>query len=344
MESTLNAQTQPKAEKVTLARISSVGIAVPKRVMTNFDLEKIVDTSDQWIVERTGIKQRHIAEGESCSDLAAEAALQALKRANVPASEVDLIIVATVTPDMMLPATACLVQQKIGATKAWGFDLSIACSGFLYALQVAVQFVANGTHQNVLVIGMDIMSSIIDYTDRQTCIIFGDGGGAALVQQSPNKEAGYFIDFLHEVDGSGGDYLCMPGGGSKHPATAETVAKRDHFVKQDGPVVFKFATKRMPEICARLLERNGLTGKDIDVFIPHQANLRIIKSAVDRLGLPMEKVIINIAEYGNTTAGTLPLAIETALQEGKLKKGDLVLFAVMGAGLSAGAALMRWGY
>lgn len=342
MESTLNTQT--RAEKVTLARIASVGIAVPKRVLTNFDLEKIVDTSDQWIVERTGIKQRYIAEGETCSDLAAASALKALERANVPASEVDLIIVATVTPDMMLPATACLVQQKIGATKAWGFDLSIACSGFLYALQVAVQFVANGTHKNVLVIGMDIMSSIIDYTDRQTCIIFGDGGGAALVQPSANKESGYFIDFIHEIDGSGGDYLCMPGGGSKHPATADTVAKREHFVKQDGPVVFKFATKRMPEICVRLLERNGLTGKDIDVFIPHQANLRIIKSAVDRLGLPMEKVIINIAEYGNTTAGTLPLAIETALQEGRLKKGDLVLFAVMGAGLSAGAALMRWGY
>lgn len=343
-ESSLQTQVQATAEKVTLARIASIGTAVPKKIMTNFDLEKIVETSDQWIVERTGIKQRHIAEGETCSDLAAEAALQALQRANVPASEVDLIIVATITPDMMLPATACLVQQKIGATKAWGFDLSIACSGFLYALQVGVQFVANGTHKNVLVIGMDVMSSIIDYTDRQTCIIFGDGGGAALVQPSTNKEQGCFIDFLHEVDGSGGDYLCMPGGGSKHPASLETVEKREHFVKQDGPVVFKFATKRMPEICARLLERNGLTGQDIDVFIPHQANLRIIKSAVDRLGLPMEKVIINIAEYGNTTAGTLPLAIETALEQGRLKKGDLVLFAVMGAGLSAGAALMRWGY
>lgn len=332
-------------DKVNLARITSVGIAVPPRILSNDDLSKMVDTNDQWITERTGIKTRHIVEkGVTCSDLAAQAALECLAKANLPASEVDLIIVATITPDMMLPATACLVQHKIGATKAWGFDMSIACSGFLYAMQVGAQFVVSGAHKNVLIIGMDIMSSIIDYTDRQTCIIFGDGGGCALIQASQKEEDGCFYDFLHEVDGSGGQFLCVPGGGSQTPASQKTVEDRMHFLKQDGPVVFKFATKRMPDLCVRLLERNGLTGKDIDVFIPHQANLRIIKSAVDRLGMPMEKVIVNIDKYGNTTAGTLPLAIDTALKEGRLKKGDLVLFAAMGAGLSAGASLIRWAY
>jgi 3-oxoacyl-[acyl-carrier-protein] synthase III len=308
-------------------------------------MEKLVETSDQWIQERTGIKQRHIVDaGVTCSDLGAIAAMDAINKAGLTPDDIELIIVATSTPDMMLPATACLVQNKIGAKHAWGFDLSIACSGFLYAMQVGVQFVATGAHKNVLVIGMDVMSSIIDYTDRQTCIIFGDGGGAAIIQPSASEEEGCFIDFLYEVDGSGGDYLCIPGGGSLHPPTHETIDNRMHYLKQDGPVVFKFATKRMPEICVRLLQRNNLTGADIDLFVPHQANLRIIKSAVDRLGLPMEKVIVNIDQYGNTTAGTLPLALDSAIKQGRLKKGDLVLFAAMGAGLSAGAALMRWGY
>ncbi|MBP7578615.1 MAG: ketoacyl-ACP synthase III [Candidatus Obscuribacter sp.] len=320
-------------------------MAVPPKLLTNTDLEKMVETSDQWITERTGIKQRHIVEpGVTCSDLGAQASLAACAKAGISPKDVELIIFATVTPDMLLPATACLVQSKIGATNCWGFDLSIACSGFLYALQVGAQFVMSGCHKNVLVIGIDVMSSIIDYTDRQTCIIFGDGGGAVLLQPSESEEDGCFVDYLHEIDGSGGDFLCMPGGGSQHPATAESVANRDHFVKQDGPVVFKFATKRMPDLCVRLLARNNMSGKDVDVFVPHQANLRIIKSAVERLQMPMEKVIINIEQYGNTTAGTLPLALDTALQQGRLKKGDLVLFAAMGAGLSAGAALIRWGY
>lgn len=320
-------------------------MAVPPKLLTNTDLEKMVETSDQWITERTGIKQRHIVEpGVTCSDLGAQASLEACAKAGVSPKDVELIIFATVTPDMLLPATACLVQSKIGATNCWGFDLSIACSGFLYALQVGAQFVMSGCHKNVLVIGVDVMSSIIDYTDRQTCIIFGDGGGAVLLQPSESPEDGCFIDYLHEIDGSGGDFLCMPGGGSQHPASAETVANRDHFVKQDGPVVFKFATKRMPDLCVRLLARNNMSGQDVDVFVPHQANLRIIKSAVERLQMPMEKVIVNIQQYGNTTAGTLPLALDTALQQGRLKKGDMVLFAAMGAGLSAGAALIRWGY
>lgn len=329
--------------KPLLARIAGVGTAVPEKVLTNADFEQIVDTTDAWIYERTGIRKRHIAEpGVTTSDLASIAARTALDNAGVKATDVDLIIVATITPDMMLPATACLVQERIGATNAWGFDLSIACSGFLYALTVATQFVHNRTHKNVLIIGMEVMSSIIDYTDRATCIIFGDGGGAALIQPAESDKDGCLLDFMHQIDGSGGDYLCIPAGGSKQPPSRETVDNRLHYVHQDGKAVFKYATKRMPDLCAQLLERNGLTGNDIDVFIPHQANLRIISAAVERLGMPMEKVVINIGDYGNTTAGTLPLAIKTALDTGRLKRGDLVLFATMGAGLSAGAALMRW--
>lgn len=305
----------------------------------------MVDTNDQWIVERTGIKQRHIVEkGVTSSDLGAQACRKLLEKHGLKASEIDMILVATITPDMQLPATACLIQHKIGAHGAWGFDISAACSGFLYAMQVAVQFIASGSHKNILVVGVDIMSSIIDYTDRKTCIIFGDGGGAILVQASKDESDGCFIDFLHEVDGSGGDALCLPGGGSKFPASHETVDKKMHFVHQDGAAVFKFATRKMSELCVRLMERNGLTGKDIDLFVPHQANLRIIQAAVERINAPMEKVIINLDRYGNTTAGTLPLALYTGVEEGKLKKGDLVLMASMGAGYTAGAALLRWAY
>lgn len=330
--------------KVALAKIAAVGVGIPPGLLTNKDLEKLVATSDDWIIERTGIRQRHIVEkGVTSSDLASQAAKQVLEKSGIKPEEIDLILVATITPDMQLPSTACLVQHQIGATSAWGFDISAACCGFLYALQVAVQFVTSGAHKNVLVIGVDIMSSIIDYTDRQTCIIFGDGGGAVLVQPSKDENDGCFIDFLHEVDGSGGEFLCLPAGGSKHPSSHETVDKRMHYVHQDGQAVFKFATRKMAEVCVRLLERNGLTGEDIDVFIPHQANRRIIVSAVERLQVPMDRVIINIDEYGNTTAGTLPLAIQTAIDQGKLKKGSLVLMAAMGAGYSAGAALFRWG-
>lgn len=331
--------------KPILARISAVAAAVPDKILSNQDLEKMVDTSDQWIVERTGISRRHIVEkGVTSSDLATEAAAKLLKAKGLKPEEIDLIIVATITPDMQLPATACLVQHKLGASRAWGFDVSAACSGFLYSLQVAVQFVASGAHKNVLVIGVDVMSSIIDYTDRKTCIIFGDGGGAVLVQPSLDESQGCFIDFVHEVDGSGGDALCLPGGGSKYPASHDTVDQKLHFVHQDGAAVFKFATRKMSELCVKLMERNGLTGKDIDLFVPHQANLRIIKAAVERINAPMEKVIVNLDEYGNTTAGTLPLALHSALEQGRLKKGDLVLMASMGAGYTAGAALFRWGY
>lgn len=331
--------------KLKRAKITAMGCGVPPGLLTNADLERMVETSDQWIMERTGIRQRHIADkGVATSDLATQAALEALEKGGVKPAEVDLIIVATITPDMILPATACLVQTNIGAPHAWGFDLSAACSGFLYALQVGSQFIATGSHKNALVIGMDVMSSIINYQDRKTCVIFGDGGGAALLQAADENEDAGMIDFLHEVDGSGGPALCLPGGGSRNPATHSTIDQNLHYVHQDGQAVFKFATRKMADVCSRLLERNGFTGKDVDVFIPHQANKRIIDYAAERLGMPEDRSIINIDQFGNTTAGTLPIALQTALEQGRLKKGDLVLFATVGAGFTAGAALMRWAY
>lgn len=329
---------------VKSAKIAAIGTAVPPRLLTNQDLEKLVDTSDQWIIERTGIKQRHIAEkGVTTSELATEAAKRTLENAGVHPTDVDMIVVATITPDMQLPATACLVQEKLGAHGAWGFDLSAACSGFLYALQVAAQFCKTGAHKNVLAIGIDVMSSIINYEDRATCIIFGDGGGAALVQPAEDGEEG-LIDFIHEVDGSGGASLCLPAGGSKYPASHDTVDKKLHYVHQDGKVVFKYATRKMPELCLKLMERNGISGEEINVFIPHQANKRIIDAAAERLNVPYDRIIINIDEFGNTTDGTLPLAAQTALDTGKLKRGDLVLMATVGAGFTAGATLLRWTY
>lgn len=324
------------------AKISSVGTYVPPRLLTNADLEKMVETNDQWIVERTGIRERHIVDkGVATSDLAVEAARRCLEKRGITASEVEAIIVATVTPDMLFPATACLVQNKLGATGAWGFDLSAACSGFPYALQVGAKLVESGAHKKVLVIGADVMSSIIDYTDRTTCVIFGDGAGAVLIEPCAEDEVG-LIDFWHEVDGSGGVSLNMPGGGSLHPATAETVAQKMHFVHQDGQAVYKFAVRKMAEASETILTRNGVTGSDLACFIPHQANKRIILSTAERLGMPQESVVINIDRFGNTTAGTIPLAMQTALDEGRLKKGDLVLLASVGAGFTVGATLLRW--
>ena len=326
------------------AKISAIGIYVPPRLLTNADLEHMVETSDRWITERTGIRQRHIVEkGVPTSDLAAAAARNCLRHAGVDPSEVDAIIVATVTPDMAFPATACLVQDKIGASRAWGFDLSAACSGFVYALQVGAKLVESGAHRKVLVIGADVMSSITDYTDRSTCILFGDGAGAVLVEPCAEGELG-LIDFLHYVDGSGAYALNMPAGGSALPATHETVDARQHFVHQDGGTVYKFAVRNMAEISESLLARNGLTGADLGCFIPHQANQRIIASTAERLGLPADRVIINIDRFGNTTAGTIPLAIHTALEDGRLRRGDLVLLASVGAGYTVGATLLRWEY
>lgn len=326
------------------AKISALGTYVPPRLLTNADLEKMVETSDEWIVERTGIRERHIADqGMPTSDLAVEAANEALKERGWVSSDLEAIIVATVTPDMFFPSTACVVQHKLGAKGAWGFDLSAACSAFLYALQAGAQFIATGAHEKVMVIGADVMSSIIDYTDRATCVIFGDGAGAVTLEPADDDSLG-LIDFMHEVDGSGGCALYMPGGGSLHPSTRETVDKRMHYVHQDGQAVFKYAVRKQADLCEKILQRNGLKGSDIDAFIPHQANRRIITATADRLGLKPESVVINIDRYGNTTAGTIPLAMDTARQEGRLKKGDLVLLASVGAGFTVGATLLRWAY
>ena len=324
------------------AKITAVGAYVPPKLLTNQDLEKMVATNDQWIQERTGIRERHIVEkGVATSDLAVEAAKLCLAKRGITADEVELIIVATVTPDMLFPGTACLVQDKLGAKKAWGFDLSAACSGFIYALQVGTKFIESGAHKKVMVIGADVMSSIIDYTDRATCVIFGDGAGAVLLEPCDADEIG-MIDYWHEVDGSGACMLNMPGGGSLHPATAETVAAKMHFVHQDGGAVYKFAVRKMAEAAETVLTRNGVTGADLSCFIPHQANKRIILSTAERLGLSEDHVVINIDRYGNTTAGTIPIAMQTAIDDGRLKKGDLVLLASFGAGFTCGSTLLRW--
>ncbi len=330
--------------KPVRAKITALGTYVPPRLLTNEDLEKMVDTSHDWIMERTGIRQRHIVEkGVASSDLATEAARACLKERGIAPTEVEQIVVGTVTPDMFFPSTACLVQHKLGCPGAWGFDVSAACSAFVYALQCGNQYVSSGSHKKVLVIGADVMSSIIDYTDRATCVIFGDGAGAVLVEPAGDDGLG-IIDYVHEVDGSGGCSLYMPGGGSLNPSTHETVDKKMHYVHQDGQAVFKYAVRKMAEVCERLLQRNGFTGKDVDCFIPHQANLRIIKATGDRLGLRESTVIVNIDEFGNTTAGTIPLAMQSARERGKLKKGDLVLLAAVGAGFTSGACLLRWAY
>ena len=327
-------------------KISALGCYTPPRVLTNQDLERLVDTNNEWILERTGIRERHIAAPEmATSDMAVEAARCALAQRGVPATDVNAILVCTVTPDMLFPSTACLVQDRIGAKGAWGFDLIAACSSFVFGLNTGAHLVMAGTHKKVLVIGSDTMSRIIDYTDRTTCVLFGDGAGAMLLEAvgDDDGDAG-FIDFLGEIDGSGGQFLKMPAGGSRMPASHETVEKRLHYVHQDGQQVFKYAVRKMFEVCRDLLQRNGLTGKDVSIFIPHQANLRIISNAADRLGLGPEKVLVNIDRYGNTTSATIPLATRDAVGQGRLKKGDLVLFAAVGAGYTVGASLWRWAY
>jgi len=324
------------------AKITALGCYAPPGVLTNEDLERMVDTNNEWIMSRVGIAERHIADADvATSDLAVEAARIALEQRGIEAAELDAIIVCTVTPDMEFPATACLVQNRLGAKGAWGFDLSAACSGFIYGLTTAAHLVASGSHQKVLVIGADTMSRIIDYKDRATCVLFGDGAGAMLVEPSSEEDAS-FIDFINEIDGSGGDYLKQPAGGSRMPATVETVQNRMHYVHQDGSQVFKYAVRKMFEASRDLIERNGLSVGDIAAFVPHQANRRIITAAAERLGIHCDKVIINIDRYGNTTAATVPLATREAIETGKLKKGDLVVFAAVGAGYTVGANLWRW--
>jgi 3-oxoacyl-[acyl-carrier-protein] synthase-3 len=325
-------------------KISSLATYVPPRVLTNADLEKMVETTDEWILKRTGIRERHLVDpGVATSDLGTQAAIKAIANAGITPDEIGLIVVGTVTPDMFFPSTACLIQHKIGARHAWGFDLSAACSAFTYSLTTASQMVASGAHDHALVVGADVMSSIIDYKDRATCVLFGDGAGAVVVSAAGPGD-GAILDFEHEIDGSGAQALCMPAGGSLRPPTHETIDERQHYVKQDGQAVFKFAVRKTEEISRRLLDRNGLTPADIDLFVSHQANRRIIQAATEKLGVGPEKVIINIERFGNTTAATIPLALNDALCSGRLKKGDLVLLASVGAGFTVGAVLLRWGF
>jgi len=325
-------------------RIASLATYVPPRVLTNADLEKLVDTSNDWIMQRVGIRERHIAgPGVATSDLGKEAALAAIARAGITPDDIGVIITGTVTPDMMFPSTTCLIQHKIGAHHAWGFDLSAACSAFTYSLTTASQLVASGAHDHALVVGADVMSSIIDYKDRATCVLFGDGAGAVVVSAAKDGE-GSILDFEHEIDGSGGGALFMPAGGSRQPPSHETIEQRMHYVKQDGRAVFKFAVRKTEEIARRILKRNGLAPADLDLFISHQANRRIIESATEKLGLGADKTLINIERFGNTTAATIPLALNDAVCSGRLKKGDLVLLASVGAGFTVGAVLLRWGF
>ncbi|MGJ5815693.1 beta-ketoacyl-ACP synthase III [Paludibaculum fermentans] len=323
-------------------KISAVGAWVPPRVLTNADLEKMVDTTNEWILERTGIRERHIADPEiATSDMALNAARIALEERGTTAEDVDAIILCTVTPDHMFPSTACIVQHKLGAKHAWGFDLVAACSSFVYGLTTAAHLVGSGSHKKVLVIGSDTMSRIIDYKDRSTCVLFGDGAGAFLIE--PGEEGGPgFIGFRNELDGSGGEALRMPAGGSRMPPSHETIDKRLHFVHQEGQAVFKFAVRRMGEISSELLAAHNLKPSDVKLMIPHQANRRIILACADRLGIPHDKVLINIERYGNTTSGTIPIATREAIDTGRLEKGDLVLFAAVGAGFTVGANLWRW--
>lgn len=324
-------------------KVAGLGTYVPPRTLTNEDLEKLVETSSDWIVQRTGIKERHIAEkGVGTSDISEPAARAAMAMAGITADQLGFIVVGTTTPDTIFPSTACMLQAKLGAHNAWGFDLGAACSGFVYSLSTAYTMVATGACDHALAVGADVMSSIIDYTDRTTCILFGDGAGAVVVSVAEPGEP-HIIDFCNEIDGAGGPSLCMPAGGSKMPASHETVDKRLHFVKQDGSAVFKFAVRKTEEISRRLLERNGLSGRDLDLFVSHQANRRIIDAAAERLEMEPSKVVINLERFGNTTAGTIPLALGDAKADGRLKKGDLVLLTSVGAGFTVGSMLLRWG-
>lgn len=324
------------------AKISGIESYFPTKVMTNADFEKFLDTNDEWIVERTGIKERRIGEAhETPGFMSSEASKKLLQRLQISADEIDLIVMATITPDYPFPAAAAVIQRNIGATRAWGYDLSGACSGYLYALETARAFVESGIHKNVLVTAAEKMSSILDYTDRSTCILFGDAGSATLVQATTSEAGPQIIDSILRLDGSGIESLYAPAGGSLKPISAEMIQAKQHHPKQDGRAVYKRAVVDMAQVAVDVLERNGLKGSDIALFVPHQANLRIIESCADRLGMPMEKVALNIQKYGNTTAATIPTALDEYWREGKVKSGDLVVLASFGAGFTWGASLVR---
>ena len=322
------------------AEITSLATYVPPRVLTNADLEKLVETTDDWIVQRTGIRERHIVDpGVATSDLAVEAAREAVRRAGLTPDDIDLIIVGTVTPDMMFPSTACLVQDKLGAKRAWGFDLSAACCGFLYSLSIGVQFVVTGEHERVLVIGADVMSSIINYKDRATCVIFGDGAGAVLVEPAAEGDEG-FLGFQHQVDGSGGQFLYMPAGGSRKPASHETVDRDLHTVHQDGKQVFKYAVRRTFEMTSGILSEHGFTPDDVALFVAHQANVRILEATAKKLGLPREKLVVTVDRHGNTSAASVPLALDEFVRSGKIRAGHRILLQGVGGGFTWGASLV----
>jgi len=324
------------------AVITGVGMYVPDKVLDNKYFESSVDTNDEWITTRTGIKERRIIENGATSDLARFAVQDLIKSKNLNPEEIDCLIVATVTPDMFFPATACLVQERIGAKNAWGFDLSAACSGFLFALQTGASFIESGRYKKVIVVGADKMSSITDYSDRNNCILFGDAASAVLLE--PNEDLKYGIkDSILHIDGSGKESLYMKGGGSLNPPSHETVDKKMHYIYQDGKAVFKVAVKGMADVAVEIMEKNGLKSEDIAYLVPHQANLRIISATAERMGIPKEKVTININKYGNTTAATIPLCIAEYYREGKIKKGDNLILAAFGAGYTWGSLYLTWG-
>ena len=326
------------------AKITAAAYHVPDRVISNIDLEKTFDTTDEWIRARTGIRERrHVAPGEATSDLAAAAARKLLAHRGISAAEIDCIIVATVTPDMVFPSTACILQDKIGASNAAGFDLSAACAGFIYACATASQFVHAGTYRKVLVAGADVMSSIINPKDRNTFVLFGDAAGVVLMEPAEPGEEG-IVDFILRADGSGGQYLYLPAGGSLMPACRESVEKGMHYVHQDGRTVFKYAVQKMADISAEILERNGIDISEIALYAPHQANMRIIDAALEKLGLDPSKCVRNIERYANTTAATIPIGLAEAYCDGRLRKGDLVLTASVGAGFTLGSMVLRWSY
>ena len=323
------------------AKITATAHYLPKRVLTNAELEKMVDTSDEWIRSRTGISERRIvAKNEASSDMATEVAKALLKKRGISGNDVDVIIIATVTPDHFTPSTAALVQMNIEAENAWGFDLNAACTGYLYALETGNKLVSSGAYNNVMVIGVDAMSSILDFTDRDTCVLFGDGAGGSILEPT-NNEAGILDSILH-MDGSGGKNLIVPGGGSRLPPTIETVKRRKHYLRQDGKTIFKFAVKGMADVAERILINNRMSGDDIDLFIPHQANKRIIDATSDRCGVNKDKVLINIDRVGNTTAGTIPIGMSEAVNDGRIKDGDFILLAAFGAGFTWGSILIKW--
>lgn len=324
------------------ANITAVGKYLPEKKLTNKDLENFLDTSDEWIQDRTGIHTRRIAsKNEATSDLCINAIKELLNRKNIDPNDIDAIIVATVTPDMMFPSTACIIQKKIGANNAWGFDLSAACSGFLFALETGSQFISSGRYKKVLVVGSDTMSSILNYSDRNTCILFGDGAGVVLLEPS-NKGFGV-IDSKLNIDGTGGEYLYLKAGGSRLPTSIETIKNNHHFLYQEGKTVFKYAVRGMYNVSKDILERNNISVNDIKLFIPHQANKRIIDSTAKKLKIDSNKVLINIDKYANTTAGTIPIGLYDAVNEKKVSKGDYVLLTVFGAGFTFGSTLIKWG-